>query len=64
MLEARQLVKRFYGHAVVDHVSFTVNRGDVVGFGGATGRATNSHLHYEILLNGQPINPLRLLARP
>ena len=22
------------------------------------------HLHYEILLNGQPINPLRLLARP
>ena len=42
----------------------TVKRGDIVGFVGSTGRATSSHLHYEILLNGQPINPLRLLARP
>ena len=41
-----------------------VHRGDVVGYVGATGRATSPHLHYEILLNGQPINPLRLLAKP
>ncbi|HUL72346.1 MAG TPA: M23 family metallopeptidase [Vicinamibacterales bacterium] len=41
-----------------------VKRGDTIGYVGATGRATSSHLHYEILLNGQPINPLRLLARP
>jgi ABC-2 type transport system ATP-binding protein len=32
MLEARQLVKRFHGHAVVDHVSFAVHRGEVVGY--------------------------------
>ncbi|MEO8482333.1 MAG: peptidoglycan DD-metalloendopeptidase family protein [Acidobacteriota bacterium] len=41
-----------------------VHRGDVVGYVGATGRATSPHLHYEILLNGQQINPLRFLARP
>jgi murein DD-endopeptidase MepM/ murein hydrolase activator NlpD len=41
-----------------------IRRGDVLGYVGATGRATSAHLHYEILLNGQPINPLRLLARP
>jgi len=40
-----------------------IKRGEVIGYVGATGRATSSHLHYEILLNGQPINPLRLLAR-
>ncbi len=41
-----------------------VLRGEIVGYVGATGRATSSHLHYEILMNGQPINPLRfLLAR-
>ena len=40
-----------------------VKRGEVIGYVGATGRATSSHLHYEILFNGQPINPLRLLAR-
>ena len=41
-----------------------IRRGDVLGYVGATGRATSAHLHYEILLNGQPINPLRLLAKP
>jgi murein DD-endopeptidase MepM/ murein hydrolase activator NlpD len=41
-----------------------IRRGEVLGYVGATGRATSSHLHYEILLNGQPINPLRLLAKP
>lgn len=41
-----------------------VKRGDLLGYVGATGRATSPHLHYEILLNGQTINPLRLLARP
>ena len=42
----------------------TVRRGDVIGFVGATGRATSSHLHFEVLLNRAAINPLRLLARP
>jgi len=41
-----------------------VRRGAVIGFVGSTGRATSPHLHYEILLNGRPINPLNLLARP
>jgi murein DD-endopeptidase MepM/ murein hydrolase activator NlpD len=41
-----------------------VRRGEVVGYVGATGRATSPHLHYEILLNGRPVNPLSLLARP
>ena len=41
-----------------------IRRGQIVGYVGATGRVTGSHLHYEILLNGRPINPLRLLGRP
>ncbi|HUF48210.1 MAG TPA: M23 family metallopeptidase [Vicinamibacterales bacterium] len=42
----------------------TVRRGDLLGYVGSTGRATSSHLHYEVLLSGSPINPLRLLTRP
>lgn len=40
----------------------TVQRGDVVGFVGSTGRSTAPHLHYEVWANGRPINPLKLLA--
>lgn len=40
-----------------------VQKGDVVGYVGATGRATSPHLHYELMLNGRSANPLRLLGR-
>src|SRR5579862_5116210 len=37
MLEARHLVKRYYGHAVVNDVSFAVHAGEVVGYLGPNG---------------------------
>jgi len=39
----------------------SVTRGDVIGFVGATGRATGDHVHYEVLANGETLNPLRFL---
>lgn len=39
-----------------------VERNQVIGYVGATGRATGPHLHYEILVNGQLTNPLRFLT--
>jgi murein DD-endopeptidase MepM/ murein hydrolase activator NlpD len=40
-----------------------VQRGDIIGRVGATGRATGNHLHYEVLANGNLLNPLRLLTQ-
>ena len=40
-----------------------VQRGDMIGRLGATGRATGNHLHYEVLANGRLLNPLKLLTK-
>src|SRR5262249_14496665 len=55
-----------YGHLSAFNVKpgEWVNRGDVIGYVGSTGRSTGAHLHYEILANGKLINPLQLLTQP
>ena len=35
-----------------------LERGAIVGLVGNTGRATGYHLHYEVQVNGEPVNPL------
>ncbi len=41
-----------------------VERGRVIGYVGSSGRTTGPHLHYELLVNGQLMDPLRLLWKP
>lgn len=52
-----------YGHLSKFNVKpgQKVARGDVIGYVGSTGRSTGPHLHYEVRLNGRPVNPLEYI---
>ena len=38
-----------------------VKRGEIVGYVGMSGRTTGPHLHYEVRLNGVPVDPMRYI---
>ncbi len=52
-----------YGHLASFSVvaGERVQRGDVIGFVGQSGRSTGPHLHYEVRIHDTPVNPYKFL---
>ena len=59
-------ISTLYGHLAKPDVvrGQTVEEGAGIGLIGATGHASGPHLHYEVLVNGRPVNPRLVFARP
>jgi len=52
-----------YGHLskIIVKSGEKIKRGTILGYSGSTGRSTGPHLHYEVLQNGTPVNPLQYI---
>ena len=68
ILKHRNGYKTYYGHLskITTGVrnSVHVDQGSIIGYVGATGLATGSHLHYEVRIDDRPVNPTLVKAEP
>jgi murein DD-endopeptidase MepM/ murein hydrolase activator NlpD len=55
-----------YGHASETFVTLgqNVRERQVIALSGSTGRSTGPHLHFEVLVEGDPVDPLTVVAQP
>jgi murein DD-endopeptidase MepM/ murein hydrolase activator NlpD len=55
-----------YGHASLHLVTLgqQVRERQVIALSGSTGRSTGPHLHFEVLVNGEHVDPLTVVQQP
>lgn len=55
-----------YGHALhlIPQRGWRVRQGEVIALSGSTGASTAPHLHFEILRNERPVDPLTMVTPP
>jgi len=56
-------ISTLYGHmsGTAVRTGQRVEKGQIIGYVGATGYATGPHLHFEVRVNGRPVNPMGYL---
>ena len=46
------------------HVGQQVRERQLIALTGSTGRSTAPHLHFEVVVNGEPVDPLTYVEQP
>jgi len=66
VLEHGEGYQTVYAHAstILVERGQAVRRAEVIALSGSTGQSTAAHLHFEILLDGLPLDPLSMVVQP
>lgn len=59
-VEHGNAIQTRYGHmsSYIVVPGQSVKKGEILGYVGSTGRSTGNHLHYEVRIEGAPVNPM------
>ena len=59
-------VQTLYAHGseIIAKLGQEVKAGDIVLKVGSTGYSTGPHAHFEVRVNGSPVNPLEYVSKP
>lgn len=63
VLEHNNNMKTYYAHLsnIYVNVGDTVTQGDIIGAIGSTGNSTGPHLHFELRVNNEPVDPSKYI---